>query len=100
MYKTPSPVTAKRRISTVSSKAGHPSRKNRVVSEQFSQVKDYSELDRRGSFGNATEILKGIEEDTGSVDSSMGFRELEKVRLIICQTYRSILQRSNDRIFI
>jgi len=100
MYKTPSPVTAKRRLSTVSSKAGHSSRKNRVVSEQFSQVKDYSELDRRGSFGNATEILKGIEEDTGSVDSSMGFRELEKVRLIICQTYRSILQRSNDRIFI
>ena len=82
LYKTPSPVTAKRRLSTIPAKP-RSGKKDRVVSEQTPKMKDSTELktakERRGSFGNASEILKGIEEDTGSVDSSMGFRELEKV---------------------
>jgi hypothetical protein len=82
MSKTPSPVTAKRRLSTIPTKTGS-GQKNRVVSEQLPRIKDYSDWkdDRRGSFGNASENLKGIDEDTGSIDSSMGFRELEKVSL-------------------
>ena len=86
LYKTPSPVTAKRRLSTIPVKS-RSARKDRVVSEQTPRMKDYMELkdakERRGSFGNASEILNGIEEDTGSVDSSMGFRELEKVNFYL-----------------
>jgi len=88
MYKTPSPVTAKRRLSGIPVKATSI-RGDGIFSEQIPRTKDYHEFKksksgRRNSIGNASAILRGMEaEDSASVDSSMGFRELEKV--LACQ---------------
>jgi hypothetical protein len=84
IYKTPSPVMAKRRLSGIPVKIT-PVRGDGIFSEQIPRMKDYHEFNeskskRRNSIGNASAILKGMEaEDSASVDSSMGFRELEKV---------------------
>jgi hypothetical protein len=79
LYKTPSPVIAKRRLSSVPPKTASP---HGNLSEQIPRVRDYPEFSdsRRNSSGNATAILRGMEaDDSARVDSSMGFRELEKV---------------------
>ena len=80
-------MTTKRRSSGIPIKTNsRPERAERVFSEQIPRVRDYRELkdgrERRNSIGNASAILRGMEEDeSGSIDSSMGFRELEKVSL-------------------
>jgi hypothetical protein len=85
LYKTPSPVTAKRRLSAARH-GGYTGRPDRIVSEQIQRIqRDWPELDdarsRRGSVGNVTEFSQSLREETDTVDSSMGFRELERVRL-------------------
>ena len=87
IYKTPSPVTAKRRLTgiPVSRSTGGLDQEKRVVSEQVQRVqRDWPELfqdvrHRSGSVGNPGEVLKNLKEESDSVDSSMGFRELERV---------------------
>ena len=85
LYKTPSPVTAKRRLSTFPSTRNGLGREERVVSEQVQRIhKEWPELQdertRRGSLGNSDEFIKNLRE-IDTVDSSMGFRELERVYL-------------------
>lgn len=83
MYKTPSPVTAKRRLSGIPTSR----RPERVVSEQISRIQreshdieDLGQRNRRRSIATGQEMLKAMkDESTDSVDSSMGFRELERV---------------------
>ena len=85
MYKTPSPVTAKRRLSGIPvSRRSGLGRAERVVSEHAQRIqREWPELQeervRRGSVGNSSEYLRNLKEETDSVDSSMGFRELERV---------------------
>jgi hypothetical protein len=84
MYKTPSPVTAKRRLSGIPvSRTSGLGRAERVVSEHAQRIqREWPELQeeqaRRGSVGNSSEYIKNWQE-MDSVDSSMGFRELERV---------------------
>jgi hypothetical protein len=99
LYKTPSPVIAKHN--------GHAGRgrAERVVSEKVQRAhKDWPELqggrNRGASLGNSSEFLRNLKEEVDSIDSTMGFRELERVRLISHPANRSILQRSNDKILI
>jgi hypothetical protein len=82
LYKTPSPVTAKRRLSGLPARLG--GRADRVMSEQIQRIqRDWPDLEdvrgRRGSVGNVTEFAQTLREETESIDSSMGFRELERV---------------------
>ena len=84
MYKTPSPVTAKRRYSGIPVSRAGLGRAERVVSEQVQRVQRewpelHSERSRRGSGGHSSDILRNLKDETDSVDSSMGFRELERV---------------------
>ena len=85
MYKTPSPVTAKRRLSGIPvSRTSGLGRAERVVSEHAQRIqREWPELQeeraRRGSLGNSSEHFRNLKEETDSVDSSMGFRELERV---------------------
>lgn len=78
--KTPSPAMAK-----PSGPAGL-GRAERVVSEQLQRInKDWTQLqggrNRGSSLGNSSDVLKNLKEEIDNVDSSMGFRELERVRL-------------------
>ena len=87
MYKTPSPVTAKRRLSSVPATRTGQGRAERVVSEQVQRFqKEWPELQderaRSGSLSNSGEILRNLKEETDSVDSLMGFRELERVKIL------------------
>jgi hypothetical protein len=87
MYKTPSPVTAKRRLSGIPVTArGNVKRStdSRVVSEQMQRIhREWPELEvervRRGSIGAAGDFLRTLKDEPDNVDSSMGFRELERV---------------------
>jgi hypothetical protein len=82
-YKTPSPVTAKRRLSGIPTSR----RPERVFSEQLSSrtqrewpdLEEREQRSRRGSIAASGELLRNLKEETDSVDSSMGFRELERV---------------------
>ena len=89
LYKTPSPGTAKRRLSGIPVRAtatnlGPPERvpndtAGRIVSPGDSQGAHDASW-RRSSFCGSTDILNRLEEETEcAVDSSMGFRELERV---------------------
>ena len=83
MYKTPSPIAAKHRLSGIPTSR----RPDRVVSEQICRIQreshDFEELgqrSRRRSIATGQEMLKAMkDESTDSVDSSMGFRELDRV---------------------
>jgi hypothetical protein len=107
MYKTPSPVTAKRRLSgiPVTSRANvKRSTDSRVVSEQMQRIhREWPDLEvdhvRRGSIGSTGNFLRTLKDEPDSVDSSMGFRELERV-LQRCRSMlmNSILLRLRDRI--
>jgi hypothetical protein len=94
LYKTPSPVCAKRRLSgipvrtTTITEGGAPGPSERVPNDAVRRIVS-SGGDRpgsgdvpwrRGSFSGSSDVLKKLEEETESVDSSMGFRELERVR--------------------
>lgn len=108
MYKTPSPVTAKRRLSGIPVTSCRTNVKRsidgRVVSEQMQRIhREWSELEdervRRGSVGSSGDFLRSLKEEPDTVDSSMGFRELERVpdfcRLMLMN---SILLKLSDRI--
>jgi hypothetical protein len=93
MYKTPSPITAKRRLSGIPVTRTNAKRSSdsRVVSEQMQRIhREWPELEdkrvRRGSIGAAGDFLRSLKEVPDSVDSSMGFRELERVLYIDTQT--------------
>lgn len=85
MYKTPSPITGKRRLSGIPTSR----RPDRAVSDQISRIQreshdfeDPGQRSRRRSIATGQEILKAMkDETTDSVDASMGFRELERVFL-------------------
>jgi hypothetical protein len=93
LYKTPSPVCAKRRLSgipvrtTTITEGGAlgPSERvpndavRRIVSSGGDRPGSGDVPWRRGSFSGSSDVLKKLEEETESVDSSMGFRELERV---------------------
>jgi hypothetical protein len=111
LYKTPSPVTAKRRLSaipvrTTGTSPRQPERvSNDAVRRIASSVDGQGPLDapwrRRGSLSGSSEVLKRLDEETASVDSSMGFRELERVPSnYIGHANHSTLPKSNDRILI
>lgn len=92
LYKTPSPVCAKRRLSgipvrTTTGTHGDGLGPERVPNDAVRRIVS-SGLDRpgsgdapwrRGSFSGTSDVLKKLDEETESVDSSMGFRELERV---------------------
>ena len=89
LYKTPSPGTAKRRLSGIPVRATATSRgapqsvpkdvAGRIVSPGDSHGAHDASC-RRRSFCGSTDILNRLDEETESVfDSSMGFRELERV---------------------
>jgi hypothetical protein len=89
LYKTPSPVSAKRRLSGIPVSRGGLGRAERVVTEQAQRViREWPELheerSRRGSISNTSDVLRNLKEETDSVDSTMGFRELERVVSFIC----------------
>ena len=84
IYKTPSPVTAKRRLSDIPVPRSVAGCGERVASEQVQRIqREWSGLQqerkRRDSFGGRNDLLTTLREETDSVDSSMGFRELERV---------------------
>jgi len=84
MYKTPSPVTAKRRLSDIPVTRTGVGRTDRIASEHARRVQtEWPELqngrNRRGSLGTKSELVRELNEETESVDSTMGFRELERV---------------------
>ena len=87
MYKTPSPVTAKRRLSGIPVARSTAGRGERAASEQIQRTQRewpglHEERTRRGSLGNRNDLLTSLREETDNLDSSMGFRELERVRNI------------------
>lgn len=89
MYKTPSPVTAKRRLSGIPVPRSVAGREERVASEQVQRIQREwpglkEERTRRDSLGSRPDLLTTLREETDSVDSSMGFRELERVVQLIC----------------
>jgi hypothetical protein len=84
MYKTPSPVTAKRRLSAIPVPRSTTGRVERVASEQVQRIQRewpglHNERSRRDSLGSRNDLLTTLREEADSVDSSMGFRELERV---------------------
>ena len=86
MYTTPSPVTAKRRLS--SNLAHKHGRHDRVVSEHIQRIQRewpdlHDDRTRRGSVGNVIEFAQSVRDESDSLDSSMGFRELERVACLI-----------------
>jgi hypothetical protein len=86
LYKTPSPVTAKRRLSAIQTNA--IARPERIVTEQVQRIqREWPELRderrRRMSIGPSSEFLRSLKEDADGVDSSMGFRELERVETLL-----------------
>lgn len=87
LYKTPSPVTAKRRLSSIPISRIGLGREQRVASDHIQRIQtDWPELQkertRRGSMGNTGHFTRQIKDDADSIDSSMGFRELERVRFL------------------
>jgi hypothetical protein len=103
MYKTPSPVTAKRRLSGIPTSR----RTDRVASDQVLRIQrewpgleEREQRSRRGSIATSGELLKNLKEEADSVDSSMGFRELERVCARVEEADGSILRRLRDRILI
>ena len=84
MYKTPSPVTVKRRLPTNSNNRRDIGRPERIVSEYVQRIeREWPELrderPRRVSLGPYSEFMRSLTEEADSVDSTMGFRELERV---------------------
>jgi hypothetical protein len=105
LYKTPSPVTTKRQSSSISVSQPGVGRAERAVSERVQRVhKNWPELHgertRSGSLGNSGDFLKNLKEEAESIDSTMGFRELERVRSILYPANGSILQRSSNKTLI
>src|SRR5436305_4319047 len=115
LYTTPSPVTAKRRLSSVPATRTGIGRQEIAVSEQVGRIqRDWPELlmdegIRRASLNNSNEFLKHLKEEKDIGDSSMGFKELQRVRKnnsILDRSERlrlfcfSILLRLNDTILI
>jgi len=92
LYKTPSPVTAKRRLShyppetcAVTEKAERVNRRlsdyavRRVKKELF---EEQIPAVRRNSIDIANDLLRDVKE-ADSIDSTMGFRELERVLSLV-----------------
>ena len=84
LYRTPSPTAAKRRLSNIPPSRAGLGQEQRAASDHVQRFKrDWPELQnqraRRGSMGAPGLLSKGLRDDTDSIDSSMGFRELERV---------------------
>lgn len=84
MYRTPSPVTAKRRLSGIPVPRSSAERGDRVASEQVQRIQRewpglHDERSRRDSLGSRNDLLTTLREEADTADSSMGFRELERV---------------------
>ena len=88
LYKTPSPVTAKRRLTgiPVRSAATNLDPPERVPNDAVRRIASSGQRQgphdvswRRSSFCGSTGILTRLDDETESVDYSMGFRELERV---------------------
>jgi hypothetical protein len=83
MYKTPL-VNAKRRLSTIPVTRPGLGQEERIVTEQVQRIQRewpelHDERSRRRSLGHSNDFFKSSKEEPDSVDSSMGFRELERV---------------------
>jgi hypothetical protein len=88
LYKTPSPVTAKRRLSNYPHEARAVTEKTDRVNRRLSDyavqrvkkelLEEQVPAARRNSIDIANDLLGDVKE-ADSIDSTMGFRELERV---------------------